>query len=159
MIKMNLKGYIVGNGATNWDLDISPAFPEVVKNFNIIPESLLKTFEENDCHYYFNDVKTYNNSKLCNDTWDKINDLASGLNWYDLYRKVYPDDSLVAKRAAEGKILLKGENRLKSVMINGEEKFYKAGMTMQEYTPWAKHITEKKSHPLLGAYLSEYVNR
>jgi carboxypeptidase C (cathepsin A) len=32
----NLKGFIVGNGATNWDLDISPAYPEVVYNFNII---------------------------------------------------------------------------------------------------------------------------
>lgn len=44
-------------------------------------------------------------------------------------------------------------------MINGEEKFYKAGMTMDEYTPWAKHISPHKSHPLLGAYLSEYMNR
>jgi hypothetical protein len=32
-------------------------------------------------------------------------------------------------------------------------------MTMKEYTPWAKHITESPHHPLLGAYLSEYVNR
>jgi len=30
---------------------------------------------------------------------------------------------------------------------------------MKEYTPWAKHISESPHHPLLGAYLSEYVNR
>lgn len=65
----NLKGYIVGNGATNWDLDISPAYPEVVYNFNIIPKSLLKKFQDGNCHYYFNDVKKFNNSKECDDTW------------------------------------------------------------------------------------------
>jgi hypothetical protein len=30
---------------------------------------------------------------------------------------------------------------------------------MKEYTPWAKHIVESENHPLLGAYLTEYVNR
>jgi carboxypeptidase C (cathepsin A) len=67
-----LAGFIVGNGATNWDVDISPSFPSVVYNFNIIPKDLLDTFANNDCHYYFNDLKVYDNSKLCNDTWDKI---------------------------------------------------------------------------------------
>lgn len=156
----NLKGFIVGNGATNWDIDISPAYPEVVYNFNIIPKTLLKTFQENDCHYYFNDLKKYPNSQLCNDTWDKIQQLGSGLNWYDLYRKVYPDGGLLGKRAKEARLpLLKGSNRVQSVNINGEEKTYKVGMTMKEYTPWAKHISDHKDHPLLGAYLTEYVNR
>ena len=157
--KYNLKGYIVGNGATNWDVDISPAYPEVVYNFHIINKELLDTFQKDGCHYYFNDVKTYNNSKECNDTWDKINSLASDLNWYDLFRRVYPDNGLLAGKP-EGKVpLLKGSNRLQSVNINGEEKTYKAGMTMKEYTPWAEHISENMSHPLLGAYLTEYVNR
>ena len=30
---------------------------------------------------------------------------------------------------------------------------------MKEYTPWVKHFEESPSHPLLGAYLSEYMNR
>lgn len=139
-------------------MDISPAYPEVVYNFHIINKELLDTFQKDNCHYYFNDVKVFNNSKECNDTWDKINELASGLNWYDLFRKVYPDNGLLAARQ-QGKLLLKGDDRLKSVNINGEEKTYKAGMTMKEYTPWAKHISENMSHPLLGAYLTEYVNR
>jgi hypothetical protein len=66
-----------------------------------------------------------------------------------LFRKVYPD----------GGLLLKGDNRLKSVNINGEEKFYKSGMTMKEYTPWAEHISENPTHPLLGSYMTDYVNR
>jgi hypothetical protein len=34
--KVNLKGFIVGNGATDWEIDISPSFPEVMYNFNLI---------------------------------------------------------------------------------------------------------------------------
>ena len=30
---------------------------------------------------------------------------------------------------------------------------------MKEYTPWVKHFEDHPNHPLLGAYLSEYMNR
>lgn len=61
----------------------------------------------NDCHYYFNDVKVYNNSQTCNDAWDKINELTEDLNWYDLYRPVYDGG------------LLKSENRMETVIVDG----------------------------------------
>jgi hypothetical protein len=38
---INLKGFLVGNGATNWDFDVSPSFPEVAYNFNVIPKRML----------------------------------------------------------------------------------------------------------------------
>ncbi len=45
-------------------------------------------------------------------------------------------------------------------MVNGEEKTYKAGYTMSQYTPWLKPILRnEESHPLLGSYLSSYTNR
>lgn len=143
-----MAGFIVGNGATNWDIDISPSYPEVVYNFNIIPKDLLTTFQTNDCHYYFNDLKVYPNSKLCNDTWDQINTLAGDLNWYDLFRKTYPDS-----------LLLKNVNRLGSSIVDGEKKEYVRGFTMKEYTPWAKHIVHSDNHPLLGATMTDYLNR
>ena len=30
---------------------------------------------------------------------------------------------------------------------------------MKEYTPWAQHIQESPDHPLLGSYMTDYVNR
>lgn len=68
------------------------------------------------------------------------------MNWYDLFRTEVP----------KGK-LLKDINREGSVMINGEEKTYTRGFTMQEYTPWAKHLLTDTPH-VLGAGLSDYVN-
>jgi hypothetical protein len=73
---------MVGNGATKWDYDVSPSFPQTVYNFNIIKKDLYDTFMNNDCHYYFNDVKVYNNSQTCIDAWDKISNLTGNLNQY-----------------------------------------------------------------------------
>jgi hypothetical protein len=67
---MNFKGFIVGNGATNWDVDISQSFADVVYNFNIIPKSLLDTYHDNDCHNYFNDLKPPTDSQVCYNAWD-----------------------------------------------------------------------------------------
>jgi hypothetical protein len=36
--EIHLKGTMVGNGATNWDFDVSPSFTETVYNFNLIPK-------------------------------------------------------------------------------------------------------------------------
>lgn len=30
---------------------------------------------------------------------------------------------------------------------------------MKEYTPWAKHISHSENHPLLGATMTDYLNR
>jgi hypothetical protein len=47
------------------------------------------------------------------------------LNWYDLYR-------------VDASVVLKGEDRYGKVMIGGQEKKYRRGMTIGEYTPWLK---------------------
>ena len=66
-LTINLKGFMVGNGATDWDYDVSPSFPEVVYNFQMIPKSLWDTYHENHCVEYFNDFKPWagDNVTLC----------------------------------------------------------------------------------------------
>ena len=41
---------MVGNGATDWDFDSNPSFPQTVKNYNMIPQELWDTYSEHDCH-------------------------------------------------------------------------------------------------------------
>ena len=36
---------MVGNGATNWSVDVEPSFPATVRYFNIIPPKLYDDFE------------------------------------------------------------------------------------------------------------------
>ena len=37
---INIKGTMVGNGATDWDFDSNPSLPDTVRNFNMIPKDL-----------------------------------------------------------------------------------------------------------------------
>ena len=46
---LNFQGFIVGNGATNWEVDISKSFADVVYNFNLIPKELYDTYKSNGC--------------------------------------------------------------------------------------------------------------
>jgi len=39
-VVVNLKGILVGNGATDFYVDVSPSFPQTVYNFNIIKKDL-----------------------------------------------------------------------------------------------------------------------
>lgn len=48
---------------------------------------------------------------------------------------------------------------MRTVNVDGYEKTYKVGMTQKEYTPWAKVLQDKENHPILGSYMTDYLNR
>lgn len=97
IVVLNLKGIIVGNGATDFTVDVNPTAPATYYNFNVITKSLFKTYEDNNCAFTFNDVIPYvaEASEICNQTNDAITELISDLNWYDIYRQTYPDNGLL----------------------------------------------------------------
>jgi len=68
----NLKGFLVGNGATNWNYDVSPSFPETVYNFNLIPKKYQDFFDQNNCTYYFNDFRNHTGPDTCDPVWEKM---------------------------------------------------------------------------------------
>jgi carboxypeptidase C (cathepsin A) len=140
--KMNIQGMMVGNGATNWDFDVSPSFPATVFNFNLIPSKYLDFMTENNCVYYFNDFKNHSGPATCDAVWDKVQNITGDLFWYDLYRN-QPNTPLLAV-----------EDRMGKTMVGGVEKTYRRGMTVEEYTPWMA----VKSKSVMNDFLSEYVN-
>jgi len=84
---INLKGFMVGNGATDWDFDVSPSFPETLFNFNIITSQTLKEYNDNNCTVWFNDFRNRTGpTEPCATLWTKMEGMWDGLNWYDLYR-------------------------------------------------------------------------
>ena len=144
---------MVGNGATNWTVDVEPSFPATVRYFNIIPPQMYDDFVSNNCEFYFYpDFSDKRQSPKCDLLWEKMNNLTADLNWYDLYRKVYPSSLLTSSKA------LKESNRVGTTIIDGKLRTYKKGMTMSEYTPWVKHL-KSSNEVILGDYLSDYMNR
>ena len=135
---------IIGNGATDFNVDVSPSYPDTVYNFNLIKKDLYETYINNSCFFSFNGVIPESHSDVCVNAWTKINALCADLNWYDLYRKKYPN----ALRADD-------EERWGEVEINGEIKRYRRGKTVEEYTPWIPHV---KGDQLFGVSLTDYIN-
>jgi hypothetical protein len=154
----NIQGVMVGNGATDWDYDVSPVFPEVAYQFNIISGSLLSNYRSAGCEFFFNDVRNYTGPEECNGMWDEMNQILEdpdyGLNWYDLFR---PGDGFTVATEEERMV----ERDLFGKKITG-----KRGFTLSEYTPWLH-----KNHPamwakrdgrperVLGDTLTDYLNR
>lgn len=114
---------MVGNGATNWDYDVSPSFPDTVYGFNLITKKDYDFLKDNGCVYYFNDFRPHEGPKECDKVWEKITNLTGDLDWYDLY-------------SAPKGALMTEDKRMGSAVINGVEKNYKKGRTQLEYTPW-----------------------
>lgn len=115
---------MVGNGATKWDVDVSPSFPATARWFNVIPPALYDEFEANNCAFYF--FEAYDPTPatpLCIALWDKINELTAQLNWYDLYRPNLDNPLQTASNDLPF-------DRMGYSMVNGELKSYRRGYTM-----------------------------
>ena len=81
------------------------------------------------------------NGPECDKIWADMSNLLKDFNMYDLYRKVYPKD---ADNDSAHKHL-NSEDRIATVEIGGQNKTYKRGYTMKEYTPWLARLLE--NHP------------
>jgi len=145
----NLKGIIVGNGATDFNYDISPSFPDIAYNFNLIPKKLYDNYTKEGCKRYFRDFKPMEGPGNCMDLWGKINEQTDGLNWYDLYRPLYPE-------------ALSAEERIGKTIIGGVEREYLRGHTFREFTPFLKHWTSEpvpgEKMNVYGSAVSDYMN-
>lgn len=107
---------MVGNGATNWDFDVEPSFPQTLRWFNIIPPTWNQEFLDEECHFYFYpDYDTTKSTPKCDALWVKINAMSADLNWYDLYRPTY-DTGISTEKQAELRA-----NRYATVTLDGRE--------------------------------------
>lgn len=64
-MKSNLVGIIVGNGATDWDVDVYASGFETYINFNILPLSLYNDLLKHKCKTYFNGVSPDDGDPEC----------------------------------------------------------------------------------------------
>lgn len=141
---------MVGNGATDWDFDSMPTFPDTVFNFNLIPRRVLDTWNTNGCHLYFDDVYPATMPLKCKETWAQMENATKNLNWYDLYR---PNIASALKT--------QDESRIGHAIVDGKIKTYKRGFTMKEYTPFLKRhmLMHQEDSMILGDFLTDYMNR
>ena len=138
-----LKGFIIGNGITDWTYDAEPAFYDTAFELNLIPQSIMDTFQNDNCK--FNVVRPYNNSAKCNEAVELAHNLTSDLNTYDLLRRADSNPALsAAKRATR--------------FLQSEEKTASKGVTLKQYAPWLKNPAAEVTL-LTSSDFPNYLNR
>jgi serine carboxypeptidase-like clade 1 len=136
--KFNLKGFIVGNGVTNWKWDgdqayIVGGFPRGLSSLNMQRDQM-----NNNCNYYYEDNDP-DNTPVCDQISNKFYEDTGSINVYDIYRTCWTvNDTSSTPTLTHG-----------SVELNGEEKQYRRHFGSKDYTPW---VYEKaRSHPMVSA--------
>lgn len=143
--KIPFKGIIVGNGATHWDFDTYNSYYPMAYMHNMMDADTWYTIEEDNCTFYFEDVKPSHVTQSCILALSDFNENTERINWYDIYRPVCDNGPILPRLGS-----VKDEE--------GNTHFYNRGFHMSEYTPWmAKHLTEKNDHRL-GDGVSDYLN-
>ena len=133
--QFNLKGFMVGNGVTNWKYDGDTNYLKIGYWFNLYSQSIENQMKYYGCNYYDIDImpldKLDANRTQCMQLRRQFSNLTSYINVYDLYRRCL--DPGVANDT---------EDLYKYYEIDGEIKKYKAKFTHADYTPWLfkKHL-------------------
>jgi len=92
------KGFMVGNGVTNWKFDTDPGLPGTLYGFNMISTSNYMQLEKNGCVFYFDG--SYDGPKECETYFEEAERMMRTLNPYDLFR--YADGSAAEKNRGKG---------------------------------------------------------
>mmetsp|Transcript_30407 Transcript_30407/g.29762 ORF Transcript_30407/g.29762 Transcript_30407/m.29762 type:complete len:131 (-) Transcript_30407:462-854(-) len=124
---INLKGIAVGNGVTDFTIDVEPSQPDTYYNLGVIDKELYSKLTDNGCFRSFRSVIPPVSTITCDEAWAEFEVKTSKLNVYDLFRHTYG-----------GALSLTEAERYDTVELNGETHSYRRGFTMQEYTPWMR---------------------
>lgn len=92
MTMINLKGFLVGNGVTNWAYDTNPSLPQTLGGFDMITNDILDLYDQYACSVNFHGEVTGDDELFCEKLFNRMEkSIPEQLNPYDLYRAV-PDE-------------------------------------------------------------------
>ena len=80
--KINLKGIIIGNGVTDWNIDTTPAMLDFGWDHNLYNQDLRDQIVKYNCKLNLNDA-------ICKNLVQKALSSYDSLNVYDIYKKCY----------------------------------------------------------------------
>lgn len=86
VFKPNLKGFMVGNGVTNYDFDCTPAYVEMGYWHSLYNDELRDKIVANNCNFGGHPASP---SDVCKTLLAEFNSLVSGVNIYDIFGICY----------------------------------------------------------------------
>jgi carboxypeptidase C (cathepsin A) len=126
-----LKGFMVGNGVTNWKYDGTPAYFHISYYHGMISDELYENVKANCNLTYYDSPNPPEQSPQCQTWMDKFFNLTSLVNVYDIFGKCYQDPSM--KRKIHGMTALKEVSDAESEKLSAV-----AGFSADKYTPFSR---------------------
>lgn len=123
----NLKGFMVGNGVTNWKYDTLPAFIQMGYWHGLYDDDLYNVIKGCDYTYYqFEPTKITGD---CKTALDRFMELTAKINGYDVFGKCYTSSM---------QMYMYGTNNDNGFLqVGSEKKEPTKFFTARDYTPWA----------------------
>lgn len=88
--KFNLKGWMIGDGVTNWAVDCTPAYVEMGYYHGLYQTGLYEEFQK--CNLSYIDVDSTSISDHCMDLVDQFQNDTKHIFVYDIYKPfIYPE--------------------------------------------------------------------
>lgn len=137
--KFNLKGFIVGNGVTNWKWDGDQAYMQGAFPRQLQSKDFEKAIKEANCNFYYEDNEP-EDSPRCQELGNDFFGNTSNINVYDIYRTCWTVNQTASPE----------EMTYGFVELDGEQKPYKKKMSTKAYTPWLFDKKLGNGHPMLG---------
>jgi Serine carboxypeptidase len=92
--KPNFRGFMVGNGVTNWKYDCDPAYFHISYYHGLISDSVFDNFTANNCDFSYIDApKPPVITQVCMEIFEKFVSQVSFINEYDIFGKCYKSSS------------------------------------------------------------------
>ena len=123
MFKPNLKGFLVGNGVTNWAYDTTNAFIEMAYWHGLYDTETYEQIKENKC------TNGTAATDKCGDLINRVNTLAANINIYDVYGKCYSNNP-------SNQFELYATKEMGLAKVGNEIKTYKKTWSAHDYTPF-----------------------
>jgi cathepsin A (carboxypeptidase C) len=155
----NLKGYIVGNAVTNWDLDCDKAYVTMGFWHGLYGKELKDKMEAGKCDYGNMEFMPAINAE-CMGYYNEFLTLTQKVNTYDVFRKCYTNtDDPVS--------FLYAEDNFGMAKVGNQIKTYRKYYTTADYTPFLYHHEVQEARKMVadippcvyGSYVVDYLNK
>ena len=101
VLTVNLKGILVGNPVTDWNLDADNAWPGFLYWHQLIDDSIYFPWQNLNCSLYY----LSQSDPACVPLANQMYDLFTEVNYYDIYRECIPQQDFTHKRRWNAEVL------------------------------------------------------
>lgn len=156
----NFKGFLVGNGVTNWKYDTEPAYLQMGYWHSLYSQQTYEDMQAGGCDYSglaWNEFP----SQACMDLYTKFSDDTDKVNIYNIFGYCWglPTDDGSHKNLASS-------DDMGITQVGGQIKTYKKAFSPRDYTPWRFPNIPGREHKLKetppcvdGEFIIKYMNR